>query len=92
MRKFKSWLSVWFGFMMNVLVNPGVMMKQQRFQAAAVDDRFFQIVKERELEKLAEVKNKKRRSERVFKQSLIMLDEKTTREARAGPLLPLHGR
>ncbi|WP_144485789.1 hypothetical protein [Bacillus pumilus] len=92
MRKFKNWLSVWFGFMMNVLVNPGVMMKQQRFQAAAVDDRFFQIVKERELEKLAEVKNKKRRSERVFKQSLIMLDEKTTREARAGPLLPLHGR
>nr|WP_222433977.1 MULTISPECIES: hypothetical protein [Bacillus] len=78
--------------MMNVLVNPGVMMKQQRFQAAAVDDRFFQIVKERELEKLAEVKNKKRRSERAFKQSLIMLDEKTTREARAGPLLPLHGR
>nr|WP_254106836.1 hypothetical protein [Bacillus pumilus] len=77
---------------MNVLVNPGVMMKQQRFQAAAVDDRFFQIVKERELEKLAEVKNKKRRSERAFKQSLIMLDEKTTREARAGPLLPLHGR
>ncbi|ABV64104.1 MULTISPECIES: hypothetical protein [Bacillus] len=92
MRKFKNWLSVWFGFMMNVLVNPGVMMKQQRFQAAAVDDRFFQIVKERELEKLAEVKNKKRRSERAFKQSLIMLDEKTTREARAGPLLPLHGR
>ncbi len=92
MRKFKNWLSVWFGFMMNVLVNPGVMMKQQRFQAAAVDDRFFQIVKERELEKLAEVKNKKRRSERVFKQSLIILDEKTTREARAGPLLPLHGR
>nr|WP_254112578.1 hypothetical protein [Bacillus pumilus] len=77
---------------MNVLVNPGVMMKQQRFQAAAVDDRFFQIVKERELEKLAEVKNKKRRSERAFKQSLLMLDEKTTREARAGPLLPLHGR
>ncbi|MBU8637273.1 hypothetical protein [Bacillus pumilus] len=92
MRKFKNWLSVWFGFMMNVLVNPGVMMKQQRFQAAAVDDRFFQIVKERELEKLAEVKNKKRRSERAFKQSLLMLDEKTTREARAGPLLPLHGR
>ncbi|WP_342491118.1 hypothetical protein MKX52_17265 [Bacillus sp. FSL R5-0422] len=92
MRKFKNWLSVWFGFMMNVLVNPGVMMKQQRFQAAAVDDRFFQIVKERELEKLAEVKNKKRRSERAFKQSLIMLDKKTTREARAGPLLPLHGR
>lgn len=92
MKKFKNWLSVWFGFIMNVLVNPGVMIKQQRFQAAAADDRFFQIVKERELEKLAEVKNKKRRSERAFKQSLIMLDEKTTREARAGPLLPLHGR
>ncbi|WP_144503109.1 hypothetical protein [Bacillus pumilus] len=92
MKKFKNWLSVWFGFMMNVLVNPGVMIKQQRFQAAAADDCFFQIVKERELEKLAEVKNKKRRSERAFKQSLIMLDEKTTREARAGPLLPLHGR
>ncbi|EDW21636.1 hypothetical protein FO510_01465 [Bacillus pumilus] len=92
MRKFKNWLSVWFGFMMNVLVNPGVMMKQQRFQAAAVDDRFFQVVKERELEKLAEEKNKKRRLEKLFKQSLMMLDEKTTREARAGPLLPLHGR
>ncbi|WP_345808336.1 hypothetical protein [Bacillus pumilus] len=92
MRKFKNWLSVWFGFMMNVLVNPGVMMKQQRFQAAAVDERFFQVVKERELEKLAEEKNKKRRSEKTFKQSLMMLDEKTTREARAGPLLPLHGR
>ncbi|MFX0569947.1 hypothetical protein [Bacillus pumilus] len=92
MRKFKNWLSVWFGFMMNVLVNPGVMMKQQRFQAAAVDERFFQVVKERELEKLAEEKNKKRRSEKPFKQSLMMLDEKTTREARAGPLLPLHGR
>ncbi|MGA3853691.1 hypothetical protein MHH54_17510 [Bacillus sp. FSL K6-4563] len=92
MRKFRNWLSVWFGFMMNVLVNPGVMMKQQRFQAAAVDDRFFQVVKERELEKLAEEKNKKRRSEKLFKQSLMMLDEKTTREARAGPLLPLHGR
>ncbi|MDM5321854.1 hypothetical protein RGT17_05560 [Bacillus altitudinis] len=91
MRKFKNWLSVWFGFMMNVLVNPGVMMKQQRFQTA-VDDRFFQVVKERELEKLAEEKNKKRRSEKPFKQSLMMLDEKTTREARAGPLLPLHGR
>ncbi|HBU91965.1 hypothetical protein [Bacillus pumilus] len=92
MRKFKNWLSVWFGFMMNVLVNPGVMMKQQRFLAAAVDERFFQVVKERELEKLAEEKNKKRRSEKPFKQSLMMLDEKTTREARAGPLLPLHGR
>ncbi|MBR0589447.1 hypothetical protein NSS78_18175 [Bacillus sp. FSL W8-0920] len=92
MRKFRNWLSVWFGFMMNVLVNPGVMMKQQRFQAAAVDDRFFQVVNERELEKLAEEKNKKRRSEKLFKQSLMMLDEKTTREARAGPLLPLHGR
>jgi len=91
-RKFKNWLSVWFGFMMNVLVNPGVMMKQQRFQAAAVDERFFQVVKERELEKLAEEKNKKRRSEKPFKQSLMMLDEKTTREARAGPLLPLHER
>ncbi|AZV54078.1 hypothetical protein DKE43_13590 [Bacillus pumilus] len=92
MRKFKNWLSVWFGFMMNVLVNPGVMMKQQRFQTAAVDDRFFQVVKERELEKLAEEKKKKRRSEKPFKQSLMMLDEKTAREARAGPLLPLHGR
>ncbi|WP_282059594.1 hypothetical protein [Bacillus pumilus] len=92
MRKFKNWLSVWFGFMMNVLVNPGVMMKQQCFQAAAVDERFFQVVKERELEKLAEEKNKRRRSEKPFKQSLMMLDEKTTREARAGPLLPLHGR
>ncbi|MGM0955935.1 MAG: hypothetical protein ACQEWO_08530 [Bacillota bacterium] len=92
MKKFKNWLSVWFGFMMNVLVNPGVMMKQQRFQAAAVDNRFFQVVNERELEKLAEEKNKKRRSEKSFKQSLMMLDEKTTREARAGPLLPLHGR
>lgn len=91
MRKFKNWLSVWFGFMMNVLVNPGVMMKQQRFQTA-VNDRFFQVVKERELGKLAEEKNKKRRSEKPFKQSLMMLDEKTTREARAGPLLPLHGR
>ncbi|MBQ4814835.1 hypothetical protein AB0R75_17460 [Bacillus pumilus] len=92
MRKFKNWLSVWFGFMMNVLVNPGVIMKQQGFQAAAADDRFFQVEKERELEKLAEEKNKKRRSKRAFKQSLIMLDEKTTREARAGPLLSLHGR
>ncbi|MFP3810140.1 hypothetical protein [Bacillus sp. SIMBA_005] len=92
MKKFKNWLSVWFGFMMNVLVNPSVMMKQQRLQAAAVDDRFFQVVNERELEKLAEEKNKKRRSEKPFKQSLMMLDEKTTREARAGPLLPLHGR
>ncbi|WP_375566550.1 hypothetical protein ACE6HX_17700 [Bacillus pumilus] len=92
MKKFKNWLSVWFGFMMNVLVNPGVMMKQQRFQAAAVDNRFFQVVNERELEKLAEEKNKKRRSEKPFQQSLMMLDEKTVREARAGPLLPLHGR
>ncbi|MEK3941040.1 hypothetical protein MKZ03_17485 [Bacillus sp. FSL R5-0431] len=92
MKKFKNWLSVWFGFMMNVLVNPGVMMKQQRFQAVAVDNRFFQVVNERELEKLAEEKNKKRRSEKPFKQSLMMLDEKTAREARAGPLLPLHGR
>nr|MDF9460354.1 hypothetical protein [Bacillus pumilus] len=92
MKKFKNWLSVWFGFMMNVLVNPGVMMKRQRFQAVAVDNRFFQVVNERELEKLAEEKNKKRRSEKPFKQSLMMLDEKTAREARAGPLLPLHGR
>ncbi|XNN69096.1 hypothetical protein ACLM2U_14630 [Bacillus pumilus] len=45
MRKFKNWLSVWFGFMMNVLVNPGVIMKQQGFQAAAADDRFFQVEK-----------------------------------------------
>ncbi|MFB8736133.1 hypothetical protein ACEQPO_28260 [Bacillus sp. SL00103] len=65
---------------------------EEGFQAAANDDRFFQVEKERELEKLAEEKNKKRRSKRAFKQSLMMLDEKTTREARAGPLLSLHGR
>ena len=90
MKSFKNWLSVWFGFMMNVLVNPGVMLKQQRFQAAAVDDGFFQVVKERELEKLAEEKKKKRRTEKAFQKSLIMLNEKTAREVRAGPLLPLH--
>lgn len=47
MKKLKSWLSVWFGFMMNVLVNPGVMMKNQGFQTAAADAGFFQVVKER---------------------------------------------
>ncbi|WGD98438.2 hypothetical protein [Bacillus safensis] len=89
MKKLKNWLSVWFGFMMNVLVNPGVMMKQQGFQAAAADAGFFQVVKERELEKLAEEHKKKRRAEKRFTQSLMMLEEKTMREARAGPLLPL---
>ncbi|MFJ5671685.1 hypothetical protein ACIQAS_08575 [Bacillus safensis] len=88
MKKLKSWLSVWFGFMMNVLVNPGVMMKQG-FQAAAADAGFFQVVKERELEKLAEEHKKKRRAEKRFTQSLMMLEEKTMREARAGPLLSL---
>ncbi|KEP26294.1 MULTISPECIES: hypothetical protein [Bacillus] len=91
MKKLKSWLSVWFGFMMNVLVNPGVMMKQG-FKAAAVDAGFFQVVKERELEKLAEENKKKRRAEKQFQQSLMMLYEKATREARAGPLLPLQKR
>lgn len=89
MKKLKSWLSVWFGFMMNVLVNPGVMMKQQGFQVAAADAGFFQVVKERELEKLAEEHKKKRRAEKRLTQSLMMLEEKTMREARAGPLLPL---
>ncbi|WP_281237500.1 hypothetical protein P5654_016795 [Bacillus safensis] len=89
MKKLKSWLSVWFGFMMNVLVNPGVMMKNQGFQAAAADAGFFQVVKERELEKLAEEHKKKRRAEKRFTKSLMMLEEKTMREARAGPLLPL---
>ncbi|GLJ01463.1 hypothetical protein C9414_01115 [Bacillus sp. Nf3] len=89
MKKLKSWLSVWFGFMMNVLVNPGVMMKQQGFQVAAADVGFFQVVKERELEKLAEEHKKKRRAEKRLIQSLMMLEEKTMREARAGPLLPL---
>lgn len=89
MKKLKNWLSVLFGFMMNVLVNPGVMMKQQGFQAAAVDAGFFQVVKERELEKLAEEHKKKRRAEKRFTQSLMMIEEKAMREARAGPLLPL---
>ncbi|MBR0605158.1 hypothetical protein HF689_03410 [Bacillus safensis] len=89
MKKLKSWLSVWFGFMMNVLVNPVVMMKNQGFQTAAADAGFFQVVKERELKKLAEEHKKKRRAEKQFTQSLMMLEEKTMREARAGPLLPL---
>ncbi|UYO35512.1 hypothetical protein NF868_15950 [Bacillus zhangzhouensis] len=89
MKKLKNWLSVWFGFMMNVLVNPGVVMKQQGFQAAPADAGFFQVVKERELEKLAEEHQKKRRAEKRFTQSLMMLEEKTMREARAGPLLSL---
>ncbi|MFP3419472.1 MULTISPECIES: hypothetical protein [Bacillus] len=92
MKKLKSWLSVWFGFMMNVLVNPGVMMKQQRFKAAAVDAGFFQVEKERQREKQVEKNKKKRRAEKLFQQSLMMLDEKTTREARAGPLFPLQKR
>ncbi|MBD3859016.1 hypothetical protein IEE86_04645 [Bacillus sp. 28A-2] len=92
MKKWRNWLSVWFGFMMNVLVNPGVMMKQQVLKAAAVDVGFFQVVKERELEKLTEENKKKRKAEKPFQQSLMMLDEKTTREARAGPLLPLQKR
>ncbi|GLF89285.1 hypothetical protein Saga11_05440 [Bacillus safensis] len=89
MKTLKNWLSVWFGFMMNVLVNPGVMMKKQGFQAAAVDAGFFQVVKERELEELAEGDKKKRRAKKRFQQSLMMLNKKTTREARAGPHLPL---
>ena len=89
MKTLKNWLSVWFGFMMNVLVNPGVMMKKQGFQAAAMDAGFFQAVKERELEKLAELNKKKRRAEKWFQQSLMMLNKKKTREARAGPHLPL---
>lgn len=89
MKKLKSWLSVWFGFMMNVLVNPGVMMKNQGFQTAAADAGFFQVVKEIELEKLAEEHKKKCRAEKRFTQSLMMLEEKTMREARAGPLFPL---
>ncbi|AOZ88920.1 hypothetical protein BK049_09650 [Bacillus xiamenensis] len=89
MKKWKNWFSVWFGFMMNVLVNPGVMMKQQGCKVAAVDVGFFQTVRGRQQEKLAEENKKKRRIERKFQESLMMLYEKTTREARAGPLLPL---
>ncbi|PCK18944.1 hypothetical protein CEY02_17525 [Bacillus pumilus] len=78
--------------MMNVLVNPGVMMKQQGFKAASVDVGFFQVVKERQQEKLAEENKKKRRAAIEFHQSLIKQYEKTAREARAGPLLPLQKR
>ena len=28
-KKWKNWLSVWFGFVMNVLVNPGELLKKQ---------------------------------------------------------------
>ncbi|MEI4791288.1 hypothetical protein WAX46_13880 [Bacillus sp. FJAT-53060] len=91
-KRWKNWLSVWFGFIMNVLVNPGVRMKQQGFKAAIVDVGFFQVVKERQQEKLAEGNKKKCGAEIEFHQSLLMRYEKTTREARAGPLLPLQKR
>lgn len=89
MRKLKNWLSVWFRFMMNVLVNPGVMMKQSGYKAVTANFGFFQMVKERQQEKLAEENKKKRRLDMQFHQSLMMLYEKTVREARAGPFLPL---
>ncbi|ATH74077.1 hypothetical protein [Bacillus altitudinis] len=88
MKKWKNWLGVWFGFVMNVLVNPGELLKKQGVKVAAVDGGFFLAVNERKLEKLADEK-KKRRTEKPFQESLMMLYEKTTREARAGPLLSL---
>ncbi|MGY4788893.1 hypothetical protein ACVNSY_18400 [Bacillus sp. OHL2] len=51
--------------------------------------RILSSSEKRELEKLAEEHKKKRRIEKRFIQSLMMLEEKTMREARAGPLLPL---
>ncbi|MEF3084920.1 hypothetical protein [Bacillus altitudinis] len=89
MKKWKNWLSVWFGFVMNVLVNPGELLKKQGVKVAAVDGGFFLAVNERKLEKLADEKKKKRRTEKLFQESLMMLYEKTTREARAGPFLSL---
>ncbi|MFS0653987.1 hypothetical protein [Bacillus sp. 179-C3.3 HS] len=92
MRKWTSWLRVWFGFIMNVLVKPDVMLKQQGFGQMAVDSGFFQAVRERHQEKLIEDNQKKRRVFQQFKRSLMMLYEMTTREARAGPVLPLQKR
>ncbi|MDM5299833.1 hypothetical protein QUF51_16915 [Bacillus pumilus] len=89
MGRLKNWLSVWFGFMMNVLVNPGVMMKQQGCEWMVAEPGFFRAMKEWEQEKLTEEKVKKRKASTRDDQCLMMLYEKTMREARAGPVLPL---
>ncbi|WP_353854261.1 hypothetical protein [Bacillus sp. Bos-x628] len=92
MRKLKNWLSVWFGLMMHVLVNPGLMVNKQGFAFFVADAKSSKVVNEVQQEKMAEEKMEMRRTYMLLGKGLMLLHEKTTKEARAGPVLPLQKR